>query len=212
MKVFVTGASGFIGSHVVEQLVASGHTVTGLVRSSSAVEKVKALGATPIQGDFTNFELLRQSLSIMVSSANPNGFVKALEQDRAVISTICDVFVGTGKTFINSSGTLGNATADEFQRDNRDGHVKYSSAFKSGSHLNGVAEEGISTKEIAEFIGQKLGLETKSIAPADAEAHWGFLAVILQSGRSITSRYTREWTGWEPKGRSLFEDLEKYTF
>ncbi|KAH8814498.1 putative polysaccharide synthesis protein [Flagelloscypha sp. PMI_526] len=299
MKVFVTGASGYVGSHIVEQLVASGHIVTALVRSPSGVEKIKALGATPIQGDFTNLELLRQSVkdvdAVIHTAFNssvfsqPGGFAQAFEQDRAVISTICDVFIGTGKTFVNSCGTLGNVTEDEFSEKQEGGwwsirtpsekllfsyaergvrvinirlspivhgdgqehvfiapqieiakksgfvgyvgeganvwpavYVKdaatlYSLALtservKPGSHLNAVAETETSTKEIAEFIAKKLGLETKSIALADAAAHWGFLGGVLQSGGRITTKYTREWTGWEPHGPSLFEDLEEYTF
>ncbi|KAH8814492.1 NAD-dependent epimerase/dehydratase [Flagelloscypha sp. PMI_526] len=299
MKVFVTGASGYIGSNIVEQLVASGHTVTALVRSPSAVDKVTSLGATPIQGDHTDLELLRQSVKDVDAAIHtafnhslftqPNGFAQVFEQDRAVISTICDTFIGTGKTFVNSSGVLGNATDDEFSEKeeglafglrflsekllfsyaergvrtinirlspvvhggNKENafiagmiaaakksgfagyvgeganiwpavHVKDAAALyalaltsekvKPGSNLNAVAETGTSTKEIAEFIAQKLGVKAKSVDPADAAAHWGFIAGFIQSGRKTTTKYTREWTGWEPKGPGLFEDLEDYMF
>ncbi|KAH8814528.1 NAD-dependent epimerase/dehydratase [Flagelloscypha sp. PMI_526] len=87
-----------------------------------------------------------------------------------------------------------------------------SEKVKSGSNLNAVAEAGIPTKEIVEFIAKKMGLEAKSIPPAEAQAHFGFLGFALQAGRKITTKYTREWTGWEPTGPGLFEDLETYNF
>ncbi|KAH8814513.1 hypothetical protein DL96DRAFT_1623992 [Flagelloscypha sp. PMI_526] len=73
-------------------------------------------------------------------------------------------------------------------------------------------KEGIPTKDIAEFIAKKMGLEAKSVAPAEAQAHFGFLGFILQGGRKITTKYTREWTGWEPTGPGLFEDLDTYNY
>ena len=51
MKLFVTGAGGYIGGHVVEQAVAAGHDVTGMVRSEEKAAKVRALGATAFIGN-----------------------------------------------------------------------------------------------------------------------------------------------------------------
>lgn len=51
MKTLVTGGSGFVGEHLVRRLAADGHTVLALARSATSVEKVRALGATPLTGD-----------------------------------------------------------------------------------------------------------------------------------------------------------------
>ena len=51
MKVFLTGATGFIGSAIMRNLISAGHQVTGLVQNKENKEKVKAAGGTPIVGD-----------------------------------------------------------------------------------------------------------------------------------------------------------------
>src|SRR5690242_20484783 len=48
MKVFVTGGSGFVGGHTIEALVAAGHEVSALARSTEAAERVRSYGATPV--------------------------------------------------------------------------------------------------------------------------------------------------------------------
>jgi nucleoside-diphosphate-sugar epimerase len=59
MRALVTGAAGFIGSHVVERLVAAGHRARGMVRTSAQGETVRQLGAEPVRGDVTQLATLR---------------------------------------------------------------------------------------------------------------------------------------------------------
>jgi nucleoside-diphosphate-sugar epimerase len=59
MKVFVTGGSGFIGASLIERLVAEGHEVRALARSSAAAQRVRELGAEPVDGDLANVEAMR---------------------------------------------------------------------------------------------------------------------------------------------------------
>lgn len=56
MKVFVTGGSGFLGSRLIPRLVAEGHEVSAMARSTSADAKVRALGATPVRGDMEDLD------------------------------------------------------------------------------------------------------------------------------------------------------------
>ena len=54
MKVFVTGASGFIGSAIVQELLHAGHAVTGLARSAASAEAIRQQGAAAVMGDLEN--------------------------------------------------------------------------------------------------------------------------------------------------------------
>lgn len=82
----------------------------------------------------------------------------------------------------------------------------------AGVHLHAVDEEGIPFKQIAEFIGKKLNLPVKSVERG-VTAPWGFVGIVIGLGGRNTSQLTRKWLDWEPKGSSLFEELEKnYTF
>jgi dihydroflavonol-4-reductase len=63
MKAFVTGGTGFIGSHVIRQLVERGYEVTALARSEQGAAAVAALGATPVIGDVTDMESMRPGMT-----------------------------------------------------------------------------------------------------------------------------------------------------
>jgi len=59
MRIFVTGASGYIGSAVVRDMLAAGHKVIGLVRSDESAAQVRELGAEPLRGDLTDLDTIR---------------------------------------------------------------------------------------------------------------------------------------------------------
>jgi len=81
-----------------------------------------------------------------------------------------------------------------------------------GVNLHAVQEEGIPTKEIAEHIGKKLGVNTKSDTMEVAMQSYGMIGMIMSMGGRTTADYTKEWTGWEPTECGLFEEMEGYTW
>jgi nucleoside-diphosphate-sugar epimerase len=120
VKVFVTGATGYIGSSVAAALLKQGHLAIGLARSFESAEKLKIRGIEPFRGDIRDKNSLRAAAvtaDAMIHAASPNDSTSA-EADNAVIDLVCEAFPGTGKPFIYTSGIwvvgeTGNKVADE---------------------------------------------------------------------------------------------------
>jgi nucleoside-diphosphate-sugar epimerase len=120
MKVFLTGATGYIGSAVVEVLKAQGHALTGLARSDEAARKLGERGVTVVQADLTDGEILATvartaDAVIHMATTNDANFPAA---DRAAVDAILSALKGANKTFIYTSGVwvlgdTGGKQADE---------------------------------------------------------------------------------------------------
>jgi len=111
MKVFVTGATGFIGTAVVRELLGSGHQVLGLVRSEESAKKLIAAGAQAHRGDLNDFESLKSGVAssdAVIHLGFIHDFTRFEEMcrlDGKVIETIGEALLGTEKSFIITSGT-----------------------------------------------------------------------------------------------------------
>ncbi len=111
MRVFVTGATGFIGSAVVTELIAAGHQVLGLCRSTEKAAALAEAGAEIISGSIENIDSLKAGASRadgvihLAFNHDVSKFVANCEDDRRVIKALGSVLAGSDRPLIVTSGT-----------------------------------------------------------------------------------------------------------
>nr|UNF16827.1 DsaS [Streptomyces scopuliridis] len=292
MRVFVTGASGWIGSATVDELLAAGHEVTGLARSDASAASLDAKGVRVRRGDLDDLDSIREGAAAadaVLHFANKHDFdnpAASNQAERAAVRAIGDVLTGSGRPFLLASGVAGPAqgggTVTEDDRSpfhgpesprggsenlaleyvdrgvhtvslrfavtvhgdgdhgfiaaliaiarekgvagyvgdgaNRWPAVHRSDAARvtrlglekapAGTLLHVVSEEGVPTREIAEAIGRGLDVPVASIAPQDAEKHFGWIGHFFAMDIPASSARTQELLGWAPNGPSLLQDLD----
>ncbi len=116
MRIFITGASGWIGSAVVPELLGEGHQVVGLARSDASATKLEAAGAEVLRGTLDDLDVLRSAaaaadgvihLAFKHDLAFSGGFQDAADADRRAVETLGEALAGSGRPFVIASGTLG---------------------------------------------------------------------------------------------------------
>ncbi|KRD08480.1 3-beta hydroxysteroid dehydrogenase [Mycobacterium sp. Root265] len=293
MRVFVTGASGHIGSLVVTELLTAGHQVTGLARSDASEAALRSAGAQVRRGALQDLDVLA------AGAADADGvihlafihdfadYAAAGAADLAAIEAIGSALADSGKPFVTTSGTAmlafgfgGSATlgtedsevdpsgprvasenatvalagrgvrssvirlaptvhgptdrrgfvptlianARETGRSlyigdganrwpavhNLDAAHLYRLALETapaGSRLHGAAESGIAFREIAQVIGDRLGVPTLSVTAEQALDEIGFVGAIAALDNPTSSDVTRTLLDWHPEHPGLLEDL-----
>ena len=112
MRVFVTGATGWVGSAVVKDLIGAGHQVLGLARSNAAAETLAISGARVQSGDLENLDSLREGVAAcdgVIHTAFGHDFSRFqanIDVDQRAIEAMGEVLAGSGRPFVTTSGTL----------------------------------------------------------------------------------------------------------
>ncbi|MEV7978763.1 SDR family oxidoreductase [Streptomyces sp. NPDC086519] len=118
MRVFVTGASGWLGSAVVPELLDAGHQVVGLARSEASAAALTTAGADVVRGTVDDLDVLRDAaassdgvihLAFKHDIAFSGDFRAAAEADRRAVDAFGEVLAGSGRPFVLASGLLGIA-------------------------------------------------------------------------------------------------------
>jgi nucleoside-diphosphate-sugar epimerase len=291
MRVFVTGASGWIGSAVVDELLAAGHDVTGLARSDASAAALQAKGANVRRGDLDDLASIQagaEAAEAVIHLANKHDWANpeaTSAAERAAVQTIGDALAGSGRAFLLASGVAGLAEGRPATEDDPspfhgpqsprggsenlalefvdrgvrtvslrfaptvhgfrdhgfiaiiaavarekgvsgyigDGSHRWAAVHRSdaarmvalglteapaGARLHAVAEVGVPTRDIAEAIGRAFSLPVTSIAPEDAQDHFGFMGTFFGRDLTADAAMTQKLLGWTPTGPSLIEDID----
>ncbi|MFI6340655.1 SDR family oxidoreductase [Streptomyces sp. NPDC050535] len=154
MRVFMTGASGWIGSAVVPELIGAGHQVTGLARSDASAAALVAAGAEVRRGDLDDLDGLREAaaasdgvihLAFKHDIAFSGGFQEAAEADRRAVETFGEALAGTDRPFLMASGTLGLAPGQVATEEDGHDSAAVAAAWGEGPRIRfATAESALS--------------------------------------------------------------------
>ena len=188
MRIFVTGASGWIGSAVVPELLQAGHQVIGLARSDASAQALAQAGAEVEHGTIDDIDLLAKTaaasagvihLAFKHDLAFTGDAAGAATADRAAITTFGDALAGSGKPFVIASGTLMVAAPGQVVTE-RDG-LESGAADAHGQGPSMRAENGLMTLALAGRGVRSAVLRLPPTVHGDGDN--GFMAILVGLAR-----------------------------
>jgi nucleoside-diphosphate-sugar epimerase len=151
MRIFVTGAPGFIGSALVPNLIQAGHQVLGLTRSEAGAETLRKLGAEVLHGNTEDLDSLRkgaeQSDGVIHLAFNHDfsQFQKNCEDDRKAIGAIGEVLLGSNRPFVVTSGTAIAVNVDGQPSTEESATSSWNPRAASEAAVKELTERGVNT-------------------------------------------------------------------
>lgn len=154
MRVFVTGATGFIGSVLVPDLIQAGHHVLGLTRSESGAEALRKAGAEALHGNIEDLDCLRKGAAEsdgvihLAFNHDFSKFEKNCEDDRRAIEAIGQVLLGSNRPFVITSGTAIAANVDGKPSTEDSPIASWNPRAASEVTVKGLTERGVNTSVV----------------------------------------------------------------